>query len=62
MSCRYCGKPVSSYNGVLLNQDGDFVHKECEKPYREKMNREMDFICSASDKEFNSWMMGGFEV
>ena len=72
MKCtlRECNKKVpDNYgfagfpNGVLINADGDFCcSEECASKYRKQRDKEMDFICTASDREFMSWMLGHFEI
>ena len=50
-------------NGVLVSADGDFCcSEECAEKYRLQRDKEMDFICSASDRDFISWMFGHFEI
>jgi len=50
-------------SGVLVTMDGDFCcSEECAQKFREQRDKEMHFICTASDRMFQSWMLGHFEI
>jgi len=65
MKCHYseCNKDLPEYGSVYINTDGDACcSEECADKFRKQRGREMDFICTASNEQFESWMFGHFEV
>lgn len=52
MKCCFCKKEIL-YDGILISCDGDFV---CDEVCKRGFYKEMDKVCSMTDKEFYSWM------
>jgi hypothetical protein len=56
MKCSHCRKEIPEGEGVLINMDGDFVHKKCKESY-EKDRKEF-FENIHKDEWFAGYMKG----